>query len=369
MGGLTLAICLAFTPGASAHDFSITDVIAVFKADGSYTVEITCDLDALALGVGGAHAPEELAAELRALSPEKLEQRLAELRALFGRRVRIRFDGHPAEFGVSFPDSALPAAPDAARLFLGQTARLSGRVPREAREATVFLSRAFGPVRLVLVHQRHGGVFREMLAEGQESRPFPLLDRGEEPMSRPVVAWQYLRLGFEHILPKGLDHILFVTALFLLSTRLRSLLWQVTAFTLAHTSTLALAMCGIVTLPSSVVEPLIALSIAYAAVENLMTSELRAWRPAMVFGFGLLHGLGFAEVLTELGVPRGEFTTALISFNVGVELGQLAVIALALVLVGWWRRRAWYRARIVIPASAGIAAIGLYWAVQRTFGL
>jgi hypothetical protein len=123
-----------------------------------------------------------------------------------------------------------------------------------------------------------------------------------------------------------------------------------------------------VDLPAHIVEPLIALSIAYVAVENIVTTELKPWRPIVVFLFGLLHGMGFAGVLRDLGLPREDFAAALVLFNVGVEFGQLAVIALAFLAVGWFRHRPWYRKAIVIPASSVIAVIGLYWAVTRTFG-
>jgi hypothetical protein len=165
-------------------------------------------------------------------------------------------------------------------------------------------------------------------------------------------------LGFTHILPKGLDHILFVLGLYLLSTKWKPLLVQVTSFTIAHSITLGLSMYGVVSLPPSIVEPLIALSIAYVAIENVVTSELHAWRPVVVFGFGLLHGMGFAGVLQEIGMPRSEFVTALISFNVGVELGQLAVITLAFALTGiWLRGKPWYRRGFVVPASQPVAAV------------
>ena len=116
------------------------------------------------------------------------------------------------------------------------------------------------------------------------------------------------------------------------------------------------------------VEPLIALSIAYVGIENCLTRTLKPWRVVLVFCFGLLHGMGFAGVLSEIGVPRSEFLTALISFNVGVEFGQLAVILLAFLAFGWWREQAWYRLRIVIPCSLFISAIGLYWTVERVLG-
>jgi hydrogenase/urease accessory protein HupE len=182
------------------------------------------------------------------------------------------------------------------------------------------------------------------------------------------VALDYLVLGFEHIVPLGLDHILFVLGIYLLSLHWRPLLAQVTAFTIAHSITLGLSLYGYISLPATVVEPLIALSIVYVALENIVTRELKPWRVFVVFGFGLLHGMGFAGVLLELGLPRSEFLTALITFNVGVELGQLTVIGGAFLAVGlWFRHHAWYRPGIVIPASAAISAIGAWWTVERIF--
>ena len=164
-----------------------------------------------------------------------------------------------------------------------------------------------------------------------------------------------------------MDHILFVLGLFFLSTRLRPLIWQVSAFTLAHTVTLALGALGWVNVPGSIVEPLIAASIVYVAIENIFTSGLNRWRPVVIFGFGLLHGLGFASVLGDFGLPEGQFIPALIGFNIGVEFGQLAVIAMAFVLVFWAMKQDWYRSRIAVPASCVIAAVGAYWFVERVF--
>lgn len=187
---------------------------------------------------------------------------------------------------------------------------------------------------------------------------------------RPKTGWQtftdYIFVGFDHIVPKGLDHILFVIGLFLLAARLRPLLWQVTMFTLAHTITLALGAVGWVNLPGNVVEPIIAASIAYVAIENLFTDKLQPWRPALIFGFGLLHGLGFASVLGDFGLPDGQFIPALIGFNIGVEFGQIAVIAACFLAVGWFRNQPWYHRAIVTPVSLIIAAIALYWVFERT---
>ena len=163
-----------------------------------------------------------------------------------------------------------------------------------------------------------------------------------------VLVFRYVQMGYRHILPEGLDHILFVLGLFLLSTRLKPLVWQITAFTVAHSLTLALSLYGLVRLPSAIIEPVIAASIAFVAIENLFTTELKPWRPFVVFGFGLVHGMGFAGALKDLGLQRHDFLTALVGFNAGVELGQLSVVVLALLAVGWFRSRPGYRRLVVV---------------------
>ena len=125
-------------------------------------------------------------------------------------------------------------------------------------------------------------------------------------------------------------------------------------------------MYGIIAVPPRIVEPLIAFSIAYVAIENIFLSELKSWRVGLVFAFGLLHGMGFAGALKDLGLPRSEFVTALLTFNAGVEAGQLAVIGAAFILVGrHCANRDWYRSRIVVPASALIACSAIYWTIER----
>lgn len=141
------------------------------------------------------------------------------------------------------------------------------------------------------------------------------------------VIWYYLQLGFRHILPDGLDHILFVIGLCLLSTKVKSIIWQATAFTVAHSITLALSMKNIIVAPADLVEPIISLSIMFVAIENMLLTKLKPWRILIVFLFGLIHGMGFASSLNEIGLPRDKFYTSIVSFNVGVELGQIAVIA------------------------------------------
>ncbi len=195
---------------------------------------------------------------------------------------------------------------------------------------------------------------------------------GDPPHAAPSAGtWKaalgFIRVGFLHIIPEGLDHILFVLGLFFLSPKIRPLLVQITCFTIAHSVTLALSARGVISLPGSVVEPAIAGSIAFVAIENLCTQKVHAWRPIIVFCFGLIHGLGFASAMSE---AMGTSTTPLgvvLLFNVGVEFGQLAVMAIALLTVGWFRNKPWYRSRIAIPASVLIAGMGVYWVIQRVF--
>jgi hypothetical protein len=187
-------------------------------------------------------------------------------------------------------------------------------------------------------------------------------------LSKTEATYIYLRLGFEHIIPLGLDHILFVLCIFFLSPKVKPVLWQSLAFTVAHSITLGLAMCGVFKAPAYIIEPLIALSIMFLAIENVISDKLRSSRIIIVFLFGLVHGLGFASALGDLGLPQNKFILSLITFNVGVELGQLTVILLAWFLVGkWFSHKSWYRKRIVIPVSLVIAAIALFWTIQRAF--
>ena len=194
------------------------------------------------------------------------------------------------------------------------------------------------------------------------------MDDALKNMSRTDIGSMYLKLGFEHIIPLGLDHILFVVCVFLLQPKLKTVIWQATAFTVAHSITLGLAMYQIIEPPIHIVEPIIALSIAFVAIENIIVDKLKPARVVLIFIFGLIHGVGFASVLTDLGLPQKEFFTSLITFNLGVELGQITVIIACWLLFGkWFSEKPWYKKRIVIPLSAIIGLIGLYWTVERIF--
>jgi hypothetical protein len=358
-------VALALTLAAQAplaHEAERTRVTLALQSNGRFVLEISNDplwlLLRLETFAGGSVPPN--------LTPAARDARLAQLTGVFADRIVLFVDA--AEVRASTVEYIPPARrepgtgsrePDNTLA----TFRLTGSMPRDATRLRWLYGLVADPYPLE-VRQPDGSSAVEWIHGTNWSGVIDLSRSFTRP-TRAEIARQYLWLGYTHILPKGLDHILFVLGLFLLSPQWKTLLLQVTAFTVAHSITLALSIYGVVSLPPRIVEPLIALSIAYVAIENVVTRELKPWRVALVFMFGLLHGLGFAGVLRDLGLPRGEFLTALLTFNLGVEGGQLTVIALALAVVGAAMNRGWYRRRVVIPASIAIAAIGIYWTVTR----
>ena len=209
-------------------------------------------------------------------------------------------------------------------------------------------------------------LYSSYLSPGELSAP--IVRGGVLPVSSVEIIKSYLVIGFEHIIPKGLDHILFVLGLYLFATKISQLILQVSIFTIAHTITLAMASLGYVKVPAIIVEPLIALSISYVALETLWHTKIGWSRLLIIFGFGLLHGLGFASVLMDIGLNPAHLITGLISFNIGVEFGQLTVIIIAHIAIGiTFSKTRFYRSFIQIPLSLIIAAIGGWWFVERIF--
>jgi len=300
--------------------------------------------------------------QLRAEPPAKLEAAFRKVWPRVRRGFHIEVGGKRI-----LPEIAAIRIPDAGDVGLPRDSVLIITAPLPKGDAAVKIgwSSAFGP--LVLRQMGEGDtLYTGYLLGGDMSDPLPR--QGVAHVGALRSFGRYIVLGYEHIVPKGLDHILFVLGLFLYSLKMRPLLMQVTAFTLAHTTSLALATLHIVAISPQIVEPLIAASIVFVAVENLLGTKISLLRIAVVFMFGLLHGLGFASVLGDIGLDPAHLIPGLIAFNIGVELGQLQVIAVAFLLVGaWFGRKPWYRTRIAMPASALIALVGAFWFVQRVF--
>ena len=193
----------------------------------------------------------------------------------------------------------------------------------------------------------------------------PSETREEAHQVNPENVYLYsLKQGYLHVLPGGLDHILFILALFFLQRRWKPLLWQSLAFTVAHTLTLGLTAAGIIAPKSTGVEALIALSIAILAIENLFKKDCTPWRIILVFAFGLVHGMGFATALSSLLAPGDNFLGRLITTNLGVELAQVTILGLAWLLTAKWCDTPRYE-RVRIALNIIIALIASVWLIER----
>ena len=341
--------------------------------DGRVEIELRASIEALLTGINGQYKNTKdspRAAEydaLRAMEAKDLRAALVPFEAEFLKEIWLKADARKIALSISSVDIPEPGYTKVPRI---SVIKLHGSIERSVKSLQWYYPARFGEhaVRVREVDEANNKWHWsdwQWLRKDEPAQKFLL---SEVFTARPVyqVVLSYISIGFAHIVPKGSDHILFILGLFLLSVRMRPLLWQVTMFTLAHTITLGLSMNGIISLPANIVEPLIALSIAYVGIENIFAHSLHKSRLFLVFGFGLLHGLGFASVLKDFGMPSDAFATALISFNVGVELGQLAVISLAFAAVGiWFRNKPWYRERVIIPGSLIISVIAVYWTLER----
>jgi hypothetical protein len=361
--GLAVVGCLWATSGPTllAHPTAATDVVVTLGAGTAVDVALTTDLRPLVLKLEAISGRTPLAL----LSDAAAVERLAALCDVLIAQLDLRFDGTPTRLTFAGVHRSKDRADKRVVRFTAE--RPSGARTLQWRSHVIYGSYPFA---VQWVTGREEGAppveSYEWLNGAQASSTYEVAALAEGA-AQPAHFWSSIALGLTHIVPKGLDHILFVLGLFLLAASPRTLLLQVSAFTVAHSITLALSLYGVVSLPGSIVEPLIALSIAYVAFENLMTSSLKPWRLALVFAFGLLHGMGFAEILTSMNLVRRDFVQTLIGFNLGVEAGQLAVILIAALAVRVLRiPAADYRRLVVRPASAAIAAAGVFWVIERT---
>jgi hydrogenase/urease accessory protein HupE len=331
----------------SAHPGSTTAVVITTPEGGVVEAALHTDARALVAKLAAA-ADAPLTSDER--TPEELAARVAALATALLDDVDLRVDGHRLE--LSLVDVDVDQGGQA-------VVRLRAPLATDARVVTWSTGLVYGAYPVSL-RQASGQELVRWLQGREATEPLPLKNGG-----RATAVARGIWLGFTHILPYGLDHILFVVGLVLLGTRPGPLFVQVSAFTVAHSVTLALGLYGLVSLSPAIVEPLIALSVAYVGLENIFARRLTRWRVGVVFAFGLLHGLGFAGILTGLNLAPVDLFSTLASFNIGVELGQLAVVATSWVvmyrLVPVWRETV---ARVV---SAGVAATGLFWTFERVW--
>lgn len=299
--------------------------------------------------------------------PEELARIRKETEATLRMLLRLTFAGEEVPWRIEFPD--FEKEPFALPEELGNFALLSTRLVIDpvpgAGDLRIHWSGEQETELIILIDEGDDARIISTLRGGS----LMLLNQAESGESLPVESpWTggWLQSGFHHVLPLGLDHMLFMLGLFLLLPKWKPLLGQSLLFTVAHSITLALAVLGWVSLPDQLVEILIAASIAWIGVENLVTRKLGKRRLFLVFGFGLLHGLGFASVLADKlgGVPRDRLTGPLLGFNVGVELAQITVLCAAFLIL--WPLRKW-TLQVQIIGSALVALAGLGWMIERIF--
>jgi hypothetical protein len=389
-------LTLVFTAAAWSHPVPDLPVRSHFATDGSAEIRIEVDPR------GFSSDPESInyfqKGAIENLPAEKVQQMKDTADVFVGERLRFFFD----PIGEMKPklvwefrklgDGGIPFETDDASLLKGDETVLVGSWKTNVVagmtgyriEALPLSPGKMGiPLNVMFINfiggkqvERYG-----VLYPGEMSFTLDLTEQGISPKpgsrtegSVGVTAtsgdWLSLfvsemKRGFRHVIPEGLDHILFVLGVFLMTRKWKPLLLQVSAFTVAHTITLWLASAGYVKLSPSLVEAVIAASIAVIAIENIFHKDYTHWRLLIVFVFGLIHGLGFAGAMATKLDSNASLVVGLLGINIGVELGQLAVIALALIATSWIRDPKKYRQFVVIPCSLLIAAMGIWWMIER----
>jgi len=382
---LPLLLIAAFGKPVLAHRSGVPFFLLVNATDGTLQMEV--ETDPVFMGI--QDAPRE------AVPTSPAEKILVE--RFFADTLEILLDGEVVPWRPEASTCRFEPPEDSSEP-VHLIAEFALTLPENASRMSIRLS-PLGGSNLMILFQREGVPARrhQILFPGETTKEWTLppppaialpgaaaesdRDGEKKPPDAPAdssveqdgpsafaLAWKYVISGFRHVLPLGWDHVLFVIGFSLLTRHLRSLALQVTAFTIAHSITLALAAKGTIHAPAGIVEPVIALSIAVVALENLFHDRLGKARLALIFVFGLIHGVGFAGQFTALPLARDSFLLAVFGFNVGVELAQLVIVVLLWAVLYPVARRLWYRTRVVRPISLVIAGIGLFLALQRIFG-
>jgi len=228
-------------------------------------------------------------------------------------------------------------------------------------------SEKYGPIIIREINElkKEDDLYTEYLQAGLQTDKIFIKSENTQSIFKSII--NYFILGIQHIIPKGLDHILFIVGLFFFSVTLRPLLIQVTMFTIAHSITLIFVSVSYINVNPLIVEPIIALSIAYVGIENIFKQYVKEYlRYIIIFFFGLLHGLGFALVLSDIGYQSSKLILNLISFNLGIEAAQIFIILSLYILLGIkFSNKKYYRYIFQVPVSLFIALVGIYWFFER----
>jgi len=372
---LTLFLGVLFSNPSVAHTDDINQATLSLTDGDHYQLTVTVDLIHLLkqyLNISGDDEKVMIWLNQQSLSEQK--SLLEQLKQLLSQQSKIYFDNKATNIAV-FKGLELQYLK---RILSQQLSvpeyktqlQATGSIPENVSAVNIRLSPLLGNVILKVVRPEQEVMSAAALSNSYQIKTVnqQLAGNSQPSTTALALAGDYIYQGFVHILPKGLDHILFVLALFLFAKRRSTLIWQISAFTLAHTITLALGIYGIISLPGDIVEPLIALSIVYVGLENIYrakNNKTSHTRMPIIFAFGLLHGLGFASVLADVGLPPSQYALSLISFNIGVELGQLSVIALAFISLLPFRAKGWYQTKLVLALNIAIAIVASYWVIER----
>ena len=372
---LTLFLGVLFSNPSVAHTDDINQATLSLTNGDHYQLTVTVDLIHLLkqyLNISGDDEKVMIWLNQQSLSEQK--SLLEQLKQLLSQQSKIYFDNKATNIAV-FKGLELQYLKRILSQQLSATEyktqlQATGSIPENVSAVNIRFSPLLGNVILKVVRPEQEIISAAALSNSYQTRTVnqQLAANSQLSTTALAIAGDYIYQGFVHILPKGLDHILFVLALFLFAKRRSTLLWQISAFTLAHTLTLALGIYGIISLPGDIVEPLIALSIVYVGLENIYrakNNKTSHTRMPIIFAFGLLHGLGFASVLADVGLPPSQYALSLISFNIGVELGQLTVIALAFISLLPFRAKGWYQTKLVLALNIAIAIVASYWVIER----
>lgn len=356
---------------ASAHQVDSVE-LEFLQTDGKWKLEGQLDIAYMmpeSRGVEGA--PPLFRKDVMAASPEEHARYARVAEEMMRKLLKLDYNGKELKWEIRFPDfekSPLVLPPEEGGWALMSVEITTPALPGSGNFSAFWKDELQSDLYIIFEEGTDiPNIFP--ISSGMSAVLLKVPEGQNKPSATPTRIAQtenWIISGFRHVIPLGLDHLLFILGLFLLAPRLKPLLGQSLLFTMAHSITLALAVFGLISLPSRPVEILIAASIAWIGIENVLVRKLKPSRLYLVFGFGLLHGLGFAGVLLEkLGNISGkDLALPLIGFNVGVELAQLTVLAVAALIL--WPLRKW-RDKIQVGGSVLIALAGIFWMVERIF--
>lgn len=343
--------------------------VSIFK-DKTIQVEIDLSLEAAMTGIGTQYKNTQDAPNsdeydvLRALEPEALRQKFSHFEQDFMQSFALKVNQKPQPLMLSHVDIDIVGYKQRPRK---SVLTYTGKLQAWPKTITWQYDQIYGDNALrwqVYQADEYNWSQWQWLRDGEVSEIIDI--NHPEPLSKLERFSQFVGIGFDHVIPLGWDHILFIVGMALSSLLWRKLLVLVSLFTLAHTLTLGLAMYGLVEISPQIIEPLIAFSIAYVAIENLIIQQSMIRQSLVIFFFGLIHGLGFATMLKEFEMTQDSFLTTLIGFNVGVEIAQVAIVLAVVAILLLMRKFALnYRRLAIIPTSIIISIIGIWWGVER----